>query len=184
MWVITAGAGVVVLLMFALQRHGMFGGLRKLLAAVSVRPAILERNRESLDKVDEQIYEFYHRNPGRFFSSTKAFLGGWLLDALEIYLVCFLLGHPVAWTEALAIEAFISVAKAMGIFVPAALGVQESGVVLLFQIFGLPAPLGVAYAIIRRGRDVFYVLIGGLLLYAEEMSFRELSRRVREEVEG
>ena len=181
MWVIACGAGAVVVLLFALQRHGMFDGLRRLLAAFSLKPAALEKHRDSLSQLDQQIFRFYHRNPGRFFASTTAYLGGWLLDTLEVYLVCYLLGHPLAWTEAVAIEAFISVAKAMGIFVPAALGVQESGVVLLFQIFGLPAPLGVAYAIIRRGRDVFYVLVGGLMLYAEEMSWKDLTRRVREE---
>jgi uncharacterized membrane protein YbhN (UPF0104 family) len=110
---------------------------------------------------------------------------GWLADALEVYVVCHLLRLPLAWTEAIAIESFISVAKAMGIFVPAALGVQESGVVLLFQIFGLPAPIAAAYAIIRRGRELFYVLVGGALLYSEESSFkRVLDQAAKESTTG
>ena len=99
---------------------------------------------------------------------------GWLADSLEIYVVCHLLGLLLAWPEAIAIEAFISVAKAMGIFVPGALGVQETGVVLLFKIFGLPMPIAVAYAIIRRGRELFYVLIGGALLYTEEAPLKQV----------
>ena len=96
-----------------------------------------------------------------------------------------MLGLPLTWTEAIAIESFITVAKAVGIFVPAALGVQESGVVLLFQIFGLPVPIAVAYAILRRGRDLFYVLVGGALLYSEEASFkRVLDHAANEPVAG
>jgi hypothetical protein len=58
-------------------------------------------------------------------------------------------------------------------------------VVLLFQIFGLPAPIGAAYAIIRRGRELFYVLVGGALLYSEEASFkRVLDHAAKESVTG
>jgi hypothetical protein len=51
----------------------------------------------------------------------------WLADSVEVYLVCRLLGHPISLSEAIAIESFVTVAKAVGIFAPAAIGVQESG---------------------------------------------------------
>ena len=79
---------------------------------------------------------------------------------------------PIDFSHALAVEAFIGVAKALGIFVPGALGVQESGIVFLCYLFGLPPALGISYAIIRRGREVVYALIGGMFLYAGGLSFR------------
>jgi uncharacterized membrane protein YbhN (UPF0104 family) len=109
--------------------------------------------------------------------TTGAFLAGWLADALEIYVICRLLGLPLTWTEAIAIESFISVAKGLGFFVPGAWGVQESGVVLLFKIFGLPVPIAVAYAVVLRGRELCYVLVGGALLYSEESSFKRVLDR-------
>jgi uncharacterized protein (TIRG00374 family) len=185
MLLITLGAFGVVCLLFLLQRRGMFSSLHELLARFSIRIKTLEKHQPSLRKLDDQIYAFYNRDRSRFFKTTAAFLMGWLADALEIFVVCHLLGLPLDWTEAIAIESFISVAKALGIFVPAALGVQESGVVLLFQIFGLPAPIGAAYAIIRRGRELFYVLVGGALLYSEEASFkRVLDHAAKESVTG
>jgi putative membrane protein len=174
MLLITLAAFGVVGMLFLLQRRGMFSSLHELLSRFSIRIKTLEKHQPNLRKLDDQIYAFYHRDRKRFFQTTTVFLMGWLADALEIYVVCHLLGLPLAWTEAIAIESFISVAKALGIFVPAALGVQESGVVLLFQIFGLPAPIGAAYAIIRRGRELFYVLVGGALLYSEEASFKRV----------
>ena len=107
-----------------------------------------------------------------FALSTAAYFSGWMADTLEIFLVSHLLGMPIDFTQALAVEAFISVAKALGIFVPGALGVQESGIVFLCYVFDLPPALGISYAIIRRGREVVYAAIGGLFLYADGFSFR------------
>ena len=88
---------------------------------------------------------------------------------------------PLTWVEALAIESFTSVAKVVGIFAPGSIGVQESGIVLLFRIFGLPQALGIPYAIIRRGREVIYAIIGIIFLHLEHTSVRALERRVRAE---
>jgi hypothetical protein len=41
-------------------------------------------------------------------------------------------------------------------------------------MLGLPAPIGVAYALLRRGRELFYLLVGGALLYSEETSFKRV----------
>jgi putative membrane protein len=181
MMIISLGCLVVVVVLFALQRRGMFNSLRALSSRLHIRIKTLERNEPHLRQLDEQIYTFYHHDRRRFVCSTLVYLLGWLADALEIYVVCHLLGLPISWTEAVAIESFISVAKALGIFAPAAMGVQESGVMLLFHFFALPAPIGVAYALIRRGRELFYVLVGGLLLYMEKASFKRVLAHAAED---
>jgi putative membrane protein len=165
---------VVVVLIFALQRRGMFNGLHVVLSRLGIHIKSIDRHGAHLRQLDEQIFAFYRRDPKAFASSTLAYLLGWLGDALELYIICHLLGLHISWTEAIAIESFISVAKALGIFAPAAMGVQESGVLLLFHLFGLSTPVGVAYALIRRGRELVYVLVGGALLYAEEASFKRV----------
>jgi uncharacterized membrane protein YbhN (UPF0104 family) len=155
-----------------------------LFSRLSIRIKIFERNDARLHQLDEQIYTFYRRDRGRFFRVTLVYLLGWLADALEIYVVCSLLGLPLSWSEAIAIESFVSVAKAVGIFVPAAVGVQETGILLLFQLFGLPAPIGVAYALLRRGRELCYVLVGGALLYSEEASFKHVLEHAADDPTG
>jgi glycosyltransferase 2 family protein len=181
MMAVTGGALAVVAALLWLQRYGLFFCLRSGLAKLSLRVPFLEKHGEHLGKLDEQIFQFYQRDSKRFLVCTLVFLGGWMADSLEVYLICHLLGQPLAWNEAVAIEAFISVAKALGIFVPAALGVQESGVVLLFHLFGLPGPLAVTYAILRRGREVVYALAGGALLLLEETSFKSLARQLEKQ---
>ena len=175
---------IVIALLFVLQRRGMFNSLRALFSRLHIRIKILERNEAHLRQLDEEIYTFYRRSPGRFFFTTLIYLLGWLADALEIYVVCALLGLPLSWSEAVAIESFVSVAKAVGIFAPAAMGVQESGILLLFHLFGLPAPIGVAYALLRRGRELAYVLVGGALLYSEEASFKRVLEHAADDGTG
>jgi len=164
---ITVLAAAIVALMFALQKRGMF---RTLIALVPIRA--LTKHAASLRELDTRIFDFYRNDRRSFFLSTGSYFAGWIADSLEILFVSNLLGMPIDFTQALAVEAFISVAKALGIFVPGALGVQDSGIVFLCYLFGLPTALGVTYAIIRRGRELVFALIGGAFLYAEGLSFR------------
>ena len=168
MLAITVLATGIMALLFWLQWRGMF---RTLAAVLPVRA--LRSRAESLRQLDERIFEFYRKDRRHFAFSTAAYFCGWLADSLEILLVSHLLGMPIDMSQAVAVEAYIGVAKGLGIFVPGALGVQESGIVFLGLLFGMPPALGVAYAIIRRGRDVVYAAIGGIFLYVEGFSFRK-----------
>ena len=181
MFAIAAVGLVIVFLLFRLQRRGMFAGLLALARKLRVRIASLERNENNLLQLDDRIRNFSRSDPVHFRLSGAAYLIGWICDALEIFLVSHLLGMPLSWAEALAVESFTSVAKALGVFVPGALGIQESGIVLLFHIFGLPEALGIPYAVIRRGREVIYALIGGLFLQLEHADILKLGRHARPE---
>ena len=181
MFAITGAAVALIGMLFWLQHRGMFGTLLALTGRLRLRIRALTMRAESLRRLDRQIFDFYRNDRPHFVASVLVYLAGWIADSLEILLVSHLLGMPLDWTQALAFEAFISVAKALGVFAPAALGVQESGVVFLFYLFGLPPELGVSYAIIRRGRDLVFALIGGAFLYMEEPMLRGFARRVARE---
>jgi hypothetical protein len=62
--------------------------------------------------------------------------------------------------------------KFLGLLVPGALGVQESGIVFLCRAAGLPDAFGVTYAVIRRGRETAYAVFGWAMLYLEEISLK------------
>jgi putative membrane protein len=178
MLTVVAISTVLVTGMFWVQRRGFFYLLRATLDRLRLRVKSLDRHRERLLGLDRQIQGFYRDHKLRFLLSTGAYLAGWLLDPLEIYVVGRLMDVELTWLHALAIEAFISVAKIMGMFVPGAVGVQESGVVLLCRLAGLPDFFGLAYAILRRGREALYALVGWTLLYSEEASFTRLREKV------
>lgn len=177
--VVTAGALGVVILLFWLQRRGMFIGLLDLLRRCRLRIRALESRREHFAELDRSVVRFYRDERPRLVISTALHFLGWIVGALEVWLITWLLpGARVSFAEALAIESFAHVAKGIGLFVPGSLGVQESGIVLLFHVFGLSEPVGVSYAILRRAREVFFALLGGALLFVDESSYKALARKI------
>jgi glycosyltransferase 2 family protein len=179
-WTLTGVALTVLLVLIAVQYYGFFKSLNRLAACCQRWRNWFERHRQRLHEVDDSIRSFYHCQPRWFLLSTGAYFAGWLFDTVEIWLVSALLGWQVDWPRAAAMEAFIGVAKALGTFVPASLGVQESGVVLLFRAFGLTPSQAIAYALLRRGRDLVYALVGLALLWTQESSLKRLRAKIAE----
>ncbi len=174
MFLVIGGGTAILAGWFWMQRRGLFRSLADGAATLRIRLGFLERRRASILGIDRAISEFYRDHRPRFYASAALYLGGWLLDTLEIYLVAHLLGMPIAWPQALAVEAFTGVAKAMGMWIPGSLGIQESGIVMLGRLAGLPDTLSVAYALLRRGREILFAGIGLLLLYAEHANLRTI----------
>lgn len=171
--VVLGGCGAVGLL-FWVQRLGLFRLFYGVSNAFRLRFQALENRREKILALDQAILGFYRHQPGRFYASTAFYFCGWLLDTLEIFFVAWLLGMPITWAQALVMEAFIGVAKVLGMWVPGSLGIQESGIVLLGRLAGLPDTLAAAYALIRRGRELIFVAAGMLLLYWSHDGMRAL----------
>jgi uncharacterized membrane protein YbhN (UPF0104 family) len=117
--------------------------------------------------LDQTIQHFYRGRPRRFYASAALYFGGWLLDAVEIYLVALWLGLPITWAQAIIVEAFTGIAKALGMWIPGSLGVQESGIVLVGRIAGLPDTLTASYPLLRRARELIFAAAGLGLLYSD-----------------
>lgn len=155
---------VMVAALFGVQKLGIFRLGVGLLDRLGRRAhwVALERNR--LLQLDSTLVGFYRTEPGRFLRATLLYLGGWMLDTVEIYLVATLLGVAITWPQAFVAEAFTGVAKALGMWIPGSLGVQESGIVLVGRVVGLPESFTAAYALIRRARELLFAAVGlGLL---------------------
>lgn len=178
LWSITGIAAGVAALLVGAQYYGFFRVLNRLAGFSRRWRDWFEKHRSRIHEVDEGIRSFYHHQPRWFFLSAVAYLAGWLCDTLEIWLVSSLLGWGVDWPRAAAMEAFIGVAKALGTFVPGSIGVQESGVALLFRAFGLSPSQALAYALLRRARELVYAAVGLVLLWSQESSLKTLKVNV------
>ena len=173
MIVVVACGMLAVAALFWIQRRGLLGVLFSITQAFRLRSRALEAIRPKIEQVDRTILDFYRRHPRRFLASTCAYLCGFFLDTTEIYLASHLLGMPIAWWQAFCVEAFTGVAKILGMWAPGSIGVQESGIVLLGRLGGLPDTLSFTYALLRRVREGIFVLGGWTLLYvAETASWR------------
>ena len=176
--VVLIGGSATVALLFWLQRRGVFRSFLGLADRFQLAQTWLRGRRTGWLETDRTIGTYYREHRGRFLASVASYLGGFLLDSVEIYLVAHLLGQPINPLQAIAVEAFTGVAKMMGMWIPGALGVQESGLLLAGRWAGLPEPFCLAYAVLRRGREAVFVGIGWLFLYASHVQIGSvLSRR-------
>jgi uncharacterized protein (TIRG00374 family) len=174
---ICVGGFAALAAIFWLQRRGLLASLLGWTKRLSWQGQRFQRWRAAAAETDRVTGDFYRQQPGRFLAASGLYLGGWLLDTFEIFLFAWLAGHPISWPQALVVEAFTGIAKAVGWMAPGSIGVQESGIVFFGRLAGLPDSLCVAYALFRRGREACYALVGWAMLAIEEGGLAALRRR-------
>jgi uncharacterized protein (TIRG00374 family) len=135
----------------------------------------LERHALRFQRADEHLLTFFERERGALVLPMLFYSAGWVVRGLETYLFLWLLGvHvPVAW--AIAVEGAIIVVRSVAVPLPGGLGVQDVGYVLFLKALGLPdaTTAGTAFVLLKRGKDIFWVLLGfGLLYLGERRSAR------------
>jgi hypothetical protein len=161
---ILGAAGLIFVLV---QRQGpCLMGLR-FLERLGWCPASLKEKEADLSNLDAQMAGFYRHHPGRGLLAFMLFFLSWVLHGVEVYLMFWLLGYPIGWGLALCLDALAMLFTALGFMIPAAVGVQEGGNILLALGFHLGAPLGAAFSILRRLREAFWLALG-LVVVARE----------------
>ena len=164
------GAGLTLLLgglgvgaFLLLQRRGLFGWVAGLLGRLGLARRFWREQAPTVAALDEVLRAYYAR-PGRGALSVGFHLMGWLAGTAEVALILWFLDLPVTTATAVALEAGHQLARAASFFIPAKLGTQEGGSVILFSALGFPAAVGVAVSLLRRVREMAWVALGLLLL--------------------
>jgi uncharacterized protein (TIRG00374 family) len=116
------------------------------------------------ERLDRSLREFYRRDWRRFLLSVGFHLVGWLLGALETYLMLVVLRIPVPLPTAIVIEAFGSGVRFATFLIPASIGAVEGANTAAFAALGFTASAGLAFSLVRRGRQVVWIVIGLLVL--------------------
>ncbi|MGH8502324.1 MAG: flippase-like domain-containing protein [Gammaproteobacteria bacterium] len=109
--------------------------------------------------LDRKVVALY-RNQHAVLSACGWRLAGWLLGAGEVWLALWFLGHPVGIVEALILESLGQTIRSAAFAVPGALGVQESGFVLLGGMLGVPPTIALALSLAKRVRELALGLPG------------------------
>jgi uncharacterized membrane protein YbhN (UPF0104 family) len=76
---------------------------------------------------------------------VTAFLG-----ASEVWIALAFMGHPVSLVEALAIESLGQGSRAAAFALPGGLGVQDGALIAACAVFGIPAEIALAMALVKR----------------------------------
>jgi putative membrane protein len=81
-------------------------------------------------------------------------LASMLLGVGETWLALLILDHPVGISAALSIEALTLLIRSAAFFVPGGLGVQEAGIIMLGQLFGIDSSVSLSLALVKRMREI------------------------------
>jgi putative membrane protein len=95
-----------------------------------------------------------YRAPRRVALASVWHMVSWVLGGFEVCLALHFLGHDVSLSEGLVIESLGQALKAVGFAVPGALGVQEGGLIVVCQLFGLQPEVAIALSLMKRLREV------------------------------
>jgi phosphatidylglycerophosphate synthase len=114
--------------------------------------------------VERQLFDFHTSTPGAFWSGLALNLACHGMAVLEVYLVLWLLGVKIGIIGALIFEALTKLVNAVGTFNPGNIGTYEGGNVLIASLLGMTAGVGLAVAVARRLRAIFWAAVGGLFL--------------------
>jgi len=112
--------------------------------------------RNAQDRMDVLQAEFglIYGHTLRLAVGFAVHLLGWIGTGIAGWIAYRVIGVPIDFDDALAIEALLAAAAAVAFLVPVNAGVQEAGYVALGAIFGVPPELSLGVSLIRRARDV------------------------------
>lgn len=139
------------------QRIGLFALLDHGLA----RAARLWPGSTACSRLELQpALDLIHGDRRALLAASLLHLTGWSLGTVEVWIALGRMGFSPSPAECLVLESLGQAVRSAGFVVPAALGIQEGGFVLLGALFGLPAPAAIALSIAKRLPDLAIGLPG------------------------
>ncbi|HKW52660.1 MAG TPA: lysylphosphatidylglycerol synthase domain-containing protein [Stellaceae bacterium] len=147
------GVAVAIIVVFiGAQRFGMFHlierGLIKLAERGSAWAALGDI--AGLHRAIAALYA----SPGRLARACGHHFISWLLGGLEVMLALHLVGVSIDWREGLIIESLGQALRSVGFAIPASLGVQEGGYVLICGLLGISPQAAIELSLLKRIREV------------------------------
>ena len=124
----------------------------------------IEQRLHLIQTMESALFDFHHNTPVLFWGSLLLNLAGHCLAILEVCLVLWLLGAPIGFVGAMIIESLTKLVNAIGSFNPGNIGTYETGNMLIGKIFSLSNASGLALAMARRLRALFWTAVGSICL--------------------
>ena len=128
----------------------------------------IEKHKEQLDTIDQQVASLHNQNPRTFLMVVSLELACRICSALEIFFVLLVLMPSVNYVDCILILAFTSLFANMLFFIPLQLGGREGGFLMSVTGLGLSTSAAVFVALIIRIRELIWTAIGLLLIKMEK----------------
>ncbi len=166
-----AFVGFVAAAAFLLSRHreGLFVHLLGLLGRIPLlrRLAVkLEPKRESLHEMDAHLTAIITSSPKRFYLALAVEMVGRIISMMEFVVILHGMHLGADPIRAFVVGNFSSLVSNLMIFIPYELGSKEGSLYLVFKWLGFEPALGIQASLLSRMREVVWVGIGIVLIWA------------------
>lgn len=172
-WPVVGGMSLTVALalgFYLIQVNRPFSRLWKLAAKLDLAAVATDAIARSSEGADRLLMEFYQLHKLRLLTSCLCYLAAWSLGPLEIYLLLGFLHQPRTLEVVLLTEALGILIERATFMIPAKLVSQEGGKALILGLLGYPPGIGFAVGLLRRIKELFWVLLGLALFGAYRWS--------------
>ncbi len=109
---------------------------------------------------------------GWLLASIGFHLAGWMLGAVEAFIILYFLQVPLSLATAVVVEAFGAGVRFATFLVPASIGALEGANAGAFAGLGVGAGAGLAFSFVRRARQAVWVALGLMILVAMRLRRR------------
>jgi putative membrane protein len=151
-----------LVLLIAAQHQGAIKGGTALAARFGLARLVADEAQEH--PLWTRLAALYRRLP-LAAAVIAGHLVAWTCRAGETYIALHLMGQDVGLLDAVMIEGLLSAARTAGFLLPAGLGIQEGALLLLCGWAGIPGPIALALALVKRARELG-VCLPGLVTWA------------------
>ncbi len=161
------GLGIVGFVI--IQRAGIFGFVTRFIGKFHTSDGWgqITSNAHDVDLIVKEIYS----NKKRFLAAIFWRTLGLVWQTSEVWLACYLLGHPIGLIEALMLKSLTSIITDIAFVIPNGYGVQEGGYLMLGALIGLSPEVALTISLATRIRELIVDLPGLLYWHNIEAKF-------------
>jgi uncharacterized membrane protein YbhN (UPF0104 family) len=125
-----------------------------------------DAQRAEFAETDRATHAFFDAPLATRLRCGGYFLLEWLVEGAEMYLVLWCLGVHLGVPETLVLDGGSSLVRALAFVAPGGLGFQDVTQIAFLTGLGVPdaVTVGVAMIVIKRTKEIFWMLTGVLLL--------------------
>lgn len=136
---------------------------------------ILESGRLQVRLFENLIYGYYRRYPNRFLPIILLQILFHTLGVMEVWFILTRISSVIpSFYTAYLLESVSRVITVVFKLIPFVIGIDEAGAQFVAETLALGAGVGVTLAIIRKGRILFWTVIGLALIIKRGLSLREI----------
>jgi hypothetical protein len=167
--IVTLSATVVIVpLAYLLLRSEkkFLSGLLGYLGDRGIARRVVRKVQPRAVALEERVYGFYAKNQRGFISIFALDACFHAAGVLEVFVtLSFISPVPPTIAQAFILESVNRIINVAFKFIPLRAGVDEGGTGQVSKVLGFAKGIGEALAIVRKGRDIFWVTIGLILMW-------------------